>query len=134
MSKPKDMIHPAYAKVWYEMAMNVKKVMEGFDTTQKDVPAILKDIKERLNKTGYQVLTDYQEDKYEFFDFEVWTENDDGRYGLRLFFGHKWFDEIYLRHLPGGMYLYAPQEMYDILDDVTIDELKEVVDDNNVQS
>lgn len=126
MSKPKDMIHPAHAEVWYEMATNVKEVMEGFDTTQRNVPAILKDITERLNKTGYEVLTDYQKGKYEFFDFEVWTANDDGRYGLRLFFGHKWFDEIHLHNLQ-GMYLYAPQEVDDVLDDVTIDELKEVV-------
>ena len=126
MSKPKDMIHPAHAEVWYEMAMNVKGVMEGFDTTQKNVPAILKDTTERLNKTGYEVLTDYQKDKYEFFDFEVWTANANGRYGLRLFFGHKWFDEIHLHNLQ-GMYLYAPQEIDDVLDDVTIDELKEVV-------
>lgn len=131
MSKAKDMIHPVHAEVWYTMALNVQEVMEGFDTTQTDVPTILKDITERLNKTGYQVLKDYNDKTYEYFDFEVWTSNDDGRYGLRLFFGHKWFNEIYLHNLQ-DMYLYAPQDQYDVLADVTIDELKEAADDNNV--
>ena len=131
MSKAKEMIHPVHAEVWYTMALNVQEVMKGFDTTQTDVPTILKDITERLNKTGYQVLKDYNDKTYEYFDFEVWTSNDNGRYGLRLFFGHKWFDEVYLHNLQ-GMYLYAPQEQYDVLDDVTIDELKEAADDNNV--
>lgn len=129
MSKAKEMIHPVHAEVWYTMALNVQEVMEGFDTTQTDVPTILKDITERLNKTGYQVLKDYNDKTYEYFDFEVWTSNDDGRYGLRLFFGHKWFDKIYLHNLQ-GMYLYAPQDQYDVLDDVTIDELKEAANDN----
>ena len=131
MSKTREMIHPVHAEVWYTMALNVQEVMKGFDTTQTDVPAILKDITERLNKTGYQVLKDYNDETYEYFDFEVWTSNDNGRYGLRLFFGHKWFDKVYLHNLQ-GMYLYAPQEQYDVLDDVTIDELKEAADDNNV--
>ena len=131
MSKAKEMIHPVHAEVWYTMALNVQEVMKGFDTTQTDVPTILKDITERLNKTGYQVLKDYNDETYEYFDFEVWTSNDNGRYGLRLFFGHKWFDEVYLHNLQ-GMYLYAPQEQYDVLDDVTIDELKEAADDNNI--
>lgn len=131
MSKTKEMIHPVHAEVWYTMALNVQEVMEGFDITQTDVPTILEDITERLNKTGYQVLKDYNDKTYEYFDFEVWTSNDDGRYGLRLFFGHKCFNEIYLHNLQ-GMYLYAPQDQYDVLDDVTIDELKEAVDDNNI--
>ena len=131
MSKTREMIHPVHAEVWYTMALNVQEVMKGFDTTQTDVPTILKDITERLNKTGYQVLKDYNDKTYEYFDFEVWTSNDNGRYGLRLFFGHKWFDEVYLHNLQ-GMYLYAPQEQYDVLDDVTIDELKEAADDNNI--
>lgn len=129
MSKTREMIHPVHAEVWYTMALNVQEVMEGFDTTQTDVPTILKDITERLNKTGYQVLKDYNDETYKYFDFEVWTSNDNGRYGLRLFFGHKWFDEVYLHNLQ-GMYLYAPQEQYDVLDDVTIDELKEAANDN----
>ena len=131
MSKAKEMIHPVHAEVWYTMALNVQEVMEGFDTTQTDAPTILNDITERLNKTGYQVLKDYKDKEYEYFDFEVWTSNDNGRYGLRLFFGHKWFDKIHLHNLE-DMYLYAPQEQYDVLDDVTIDELKEAADDNNV--
>ena len=131
MSKAKEMIHPVHAEVWYTMALNVQEVMEGFDTTQTDVPTILNDITERLNKTGYQVLKDYNDKTYEYFDFEVWTSNDDGKYGLRLFFGHKWFNEIYLHNLQ-DMYLYAPQDQYDVLADVTIDELKEVINDNNV--
>ena len=131
MSKAKEMIHPVHAEVWYTMALNVQEVMKGFDTTQTDVPTILNDITERLNKTGYQVLKDYNDKTYEYFDFEVWTSNDNGRYGLRLFFGHKRFDEVYLHNLQ-GMYLYAPQEQYDVLDDVTIDELKEAADVNNV--
>ena len=131
MSKAKEMIHPVHAEVWYTMALNVQEVMKGFDTTQTDVPTILKDITERLNKTGYQVLKDYNDKTYEYFDFEVWTSNDDGRYGLRLFFGHKWFNEVYLHNLQ-DMYLYAPQDQYDVLADVTIDELKEAADDNNV--
>ena len=131
MSKTREMIHPVHAEVWYTMALNVQEVMKGFDTTQTDVPTILNDITERLNKTGYQVLKDYNDKTYEYFDFEVWTSNDNGRYGLRLFFGHKWFDKVYLHNLQ-GMYLYAPQEQYDVLDDVTIDELKEAADDNNV--
>ena len=60
MSKAKEMIHPVHAEVWYTMALNVQEVMKGFDTTQTDVPTILNDITERLNKTGYQVLKDYQ--------------------------------------------------------------------------
>ena len=131
MSKTREMIHPVHAEVWYTMALNVQEVMKGFDTTQTDVSTILNDITERLNKTGYQVLKDYKDKEYEYFDFEVWTSNDDGRYGLRLFFGHKWFDEVYLHNLQ-GMYLYAPQEQYDVLDDVTIDELKEAANDNNI--
>lgn len=131
MSKTREMIHPVHAEVWYTMALNVQEVMKGFDTTQTAVSTILKDITERLNKTGYQVLKDYKDKEYEYFDFEVWTSNDDGKYGLRLFFGHKWFDKIYLHNLQ-DMYLYAPQDQYDVLDDVTIDELKEVINDNNV--
>lgn len=131
MSKTREMIHPVHAEVWYTMALNVQEVMKGFDTTQTDVPTILKDITGRLNKTGYQVLKDYNDKTYEYFDFEVWTSNDDGRYGLRLFFGHKWFNEVYLHNLQ-DMYLYAPQDQYDVLADVTIDELKEAADDNNV--
>ena len=131
MSKTREMIHPVHAEVWYTMALNVQEVMKGFDTTQTDVSTILNDITERLNKTGYQVLKDYKDKEYEYFDFEVWTGNDDGKYGLRLFFGHKWFDKIHLHNLE-DMYLYAPQEQYDVLDDVTIDELKEAANDNNV--
>ena len=131
MSKAKEMIHPVHAEVWYTMALKVQEVMEGFDTTQTDIPTILNDITERLNKTGYQVLKDYKDKSYEYFDFEVWTSNDDGRYGLRLFFGHKWFNEVYLHNLQ-DMYLYAPQDQYDVLADVTIDELKEAANDNNV--
>lgn len=131
MSKAKEMIHPVHAEVWYTMALNVQEVMKGFDTTQTDVSTILNDITERLNKTGYQVLKDYKDKEYEYFDFEVWTSNDDGKYGLRLFFGHKWFDKTHLHNLE-DMYLYAPQEQYDVLDDVTIDELKEAANDNNV--
>ena len=131
MSKAKEMIHPVHAEVWYTMALNVQEVMKGFDTTQTDVSTILNDITERLNKTGYQVLKDYKDKEYEYFDFEVWTSNDDGKYGLRLFFGHKWFDKIHLHNLE-DMYLYAPQEQYDVLDDVTIDELKEAANGNNI--
>ena len=131
MSKTREMIHPVHAEVWYTMALNVQEVMKGFDTTQTDIPTILNDITERLNKTGYQVLKDYNDKTYEYFDFEVWTSNDDGRYGLRLFFGHKSFNEVYLHNLH-DLYLYAPQEKYDVLDDVTIDELKEAADVNNV--
>ena len=125
------MIHPVHAEVWYTMALKVQEVMKGFDTTQTDVSAILDDITGRLEKTGYEVLNDYNDKTYEYFDFDVWTSTDDGKYGLRLFFGHKWFDKIHLHNLQ-DMYLYAPQDQYDVLVDVTIDELKEVIDDNNI--
>ena len=126
MTKTKDMIHPVHAEVWYEMATKVNDALKGMDTSGKrPVKDILDDMETRLRKTGYDITSDFTPDQYEYFDFDVFTT--DREYGIRIFLGHKWFDEIHVHGLQ-GMYLYAPSEVDDVLDDVTIDELKEAME------
>lgn len=124
MSKAKDMIHPAHAEVWYEMATKVQDALMGMNfDDQRDPEDILKELKDRLNSTGYQVISDYTPDKYEYFDFDIFR---DDRYGIRIFLGHTCFEKYF--HGLDTMYLYAPYDVDDVIDDVTIDEIKAVIE------
>lgn len=76
-----------------------------------------------LKETSYKVLSDYQTNEYEYFDFDLFRE--DG-YGLRIFLGYKWFDEVHIHGLR-DMYLYAPKDEDDYMSDITIEELEKVV-------
>ena len=127
MTKAKDMIHPAHAEHWLKIAEDVKKALDGLDTTtERSVAAILTDLNKRLESTGYEIISDYS-DRYRYFDFDVFTK--DREYGIRIFLGSTWFGDIHLHNLT-DMYLYAPSDVDDVLDDVTIDELREFVKNN----
>jgi hypothetical protein len=125
MAKTKEMIHPAHAEVWFEMAIKVNRVLRGMNfDDQRDVSDILQEIKTRLNDTGYQIISDYTPGKYEYLDFDIFRED---RYGIRIFLGRACFDEKYFHGLD-TMYLYAPNDVDDVLDDVTIDDIREVIE------
>jgi hypothetical protein len=121
MTKAKDMINPVHAEHWLKIAKDVKKVLDDLDTTTKrSVAAIMTDLNKRLESTGYEIISDYS-DRYRYFDFDVFTK--DREYGIRIFLGSTWFDNIHLHNLT-DMYLYAPSDIDDVLDDVTIEELE----------
>lgn len=117
-------IKKEHAKVWFEMATKVSKVLENLDTTStRPVETIVKDMTNLLNQTGYRVFSGYESNTYEYFDFDLFRE--DG-YGIRVFLGHKWFEKIYVHKLE-DMYLYAPNDTDDYMSDVTIEELEKIV-------
>ena len=46
-------------KVWLEIAKNVKRVLTGLDTsTIRPIEEVLKDMNDRLSKTGYKSYSD----------------------------------------------------------------------------
>lgn len=127
MSKTIDMIHPEHAEHWLKIAKDVKKALDGLDTTtERSVAAIMTDLNKRLESTGYEIISDYS-DRYRYFDFDVFTK--DREYGIRIFLGSTWFGNIHLHNLE-DMYLYAPSDVDDVLSDVTIEQLEEFVKNN----
>ena len=121
MAKTKEMIHPAHAEVWFEMAIKVNRALRGMNfDSKRNRYDVLDELKTRLGATGYKVTSDYTPDKYEYYDFDLFRED---RYGIRIFLG---YPNYY--HGLTDMYLYAPNDAEDVLDDVTIDDIREVIE------
>ena len=118
-----DIIKPEYAQTWLKIATDVQEVLKDFDTSDtREVKDVLADIKARLDKTEYQIASDY-DNTYKYFDYDVFTQ--DRRFGIRIFLGNNEFG-LYLHNID-TMYLYAPNDEYDVLDDVTIADIKRAV-------
>ena len=108
-------------KVWLEIAKNVKGVLTGLDTsTTRPLEEVLKDMNDRLSKTGYKINSDYTPKTYEYFDFDLFRQDN---YGIRIFLGHGNINNLYIHGLD-SMYLYAPNDEDDYLSDITIKELE----------
>lgn len=119
-------IKKEHARVWLEMANKVNECLKNLDTDNtKPVNTILDNMNTLLKETGYKVLSDYQTNEYEYFDFDLFRK--DG-YGLRIFLGYKWFNEVHVHGLR-DMYLYAPKDEDDYMSDVTIEELEKLLEE-----